>query len=67
MSTVHVGKYLVGDGEQSGFCGMMRTKTMLRWGEEMIIRHVGRQLALYHTLDDFGHDWDYRNRTIVRD
>ena len=67
MAAVHVGKDVVSDGKQSGFCRMTGAEAMLRWREEMMVGHVGRQLALYHTFDDLGHDRNDRNRAVIRD
>ena len=32
----------------------------------MVVGYVGRQLALYHTFDKFGHCKDYGNRAVVK-
>ena len=65
MSTVHVGKDAVGDGEQSSFGGMPGSETMLGWGQEMIAGHVIEQLALHHTLHNLGHDGNYGYGAVV--
>ena len=33
----------------------------------MVVGHVGRQLTVYHTLDNFGHDRYDRDRSVVGD
>ena len=67
MATVHVGKDAVGDREQSGFSGVVRTETMLGWGEEMVFGQVRRELSLHQALDNFSYGGNYGNGTLVRD
>ena len=67
MATVHVGKDAVCDREQSGFGGVVRTETMLGWGEEMVVGHVRRELSLHQAFDNFSYGGNYRNGTVVTD
>ena len=67
MASVHVGEDTISNGEQSGFCRMEGTETMLRGREKMVVGHVGRQLALHYTFGNFGYDRNDRNRTVVGD
>ena len=55
MTTVHVGEDAVSYREQSGFGRVVRAKTVLGEGEEMVLAHITRELSLHQALDNLGY------------